>query len=294
MQGRRPSTTGLVLLLLLVLLHVLLPLAYGEEGRPIAPPPTRATVPVEAGERIRSDDREIAGLDTLVVRPVRSGPWPLVVFVHGAGAPPELYRPFLEPIAAAGHVVVAPAMPGSYDHADFSALLSLPFQPGRVRQLVTAVTTGPDAIGAADADEIVLMGHSLGAMTALATAFNTCCDDGRFDGVVALAGRMAEYPGGTFRTGAAPLLLVHGDADEVVPYGSSLESLLTLGTSAYLLTVEGGNHSSYLDPGSDSFPAVMDATLAFLTATLGDDPRGGLADLTTAGGEPGVRLTERD
>ncbi len=66
-----------------------------------------------------------------------------------------------------------------------------------------------------------------------------------------------------------------------------------MGTSAYLLTVDGGDHGGYLGGDADVYPAVRDAILAFLLATVGDDPRGGLADLRAAGSRDGVRLRTR-
>jgi fermentation-respiration switch protein FrsA (DUF1100 family) len=183
-------------------------------------------------------------------------------------------------------------MPGSVDHPDLSALASLPFQPGRLEQVVDAVTVGPQAIGAVDPERIVVVGHSLGGMAALAYSFNTCCADQRVDAVVSIAGQLGEFPG-TWGSGSAPVLLVHGEADETVPFRGSGDALQQVGTSAYLLTVVGGDHSGYLRPEDPAYPAVLAAVLAFFVATIGDDAQGGLADLTTAGGMEGVRLTSR-
>ncbi|MET0738470.1 MAG: alpha/beta hydrolase [Acidimicrobiales bacterium] len=244
----------------------------------------------EAGLPIRSEERTVAGMRTVVVRPRQHGPWPLVVWVHGPEAPPESYADLLDEIAAAGNVVAAPAMPGN---AGAEAVLALPFQPGRVRQVIDAVTTGPYAIAAADPEHIAVAGHSLGAMTALAAGFNSCCVDRRVDAVVAVAGGLATFPGGIYSSGAIPVLLVHGTRDGVAPYTGSGEALQQVGTSAYLLTVKRGDHDGYLRVDAAVHPAVRDAMVAFLHATIGGSPQAGLADLIHAGGRPGVRLTSR-
>jgi alpha-beta hydrolase superfamily lysophospholipase len=258
-----------------------------DAGRPTAEPqPVEEPTP----PAVDSDIREIAGLDVLVVRPVEHGPWPLVVFVHGAGAPPLFYADLLHDLAASGHVVLAPAMPGSVDDAGAGALLSLPFQPGRVRRLISAVTAGPERMASVDPDHIAIVGHSLGGMTALAVGYHTCCIDSRVDGIVSIAGEAAAFPGGQYSTAGPPLLLIHGERDPTVPYEGSVRALAFLGNPAYLLTVEDADHGSYLDPSAARYETVRDAIDAFLDATVGSSPGAGLADLHAAGNRPRVSL----
>lgn len=284
-MGRRAAAIGTAFLLAVALV------ACGDDGESERP---EAVEPIaDDGARTRSEVRAVAGLPTLVIQPRGGGPFPLVLFVHGAGAPPEFYEDLLTDLAAEGNVVVAPAMPGSVDDAGLSALSALPFQPGRVEQVIDAVTEGRESISAVDPERVVVAGHSLGAMTALATAFNTCCVDRRIDAVVAIAGQLAAFPGGVWNTGRVPVLLVHGRLDDTIAYTGSGAALQELGTSAYLLTVEQGDHGGYLDGNDTGYPAVRNAVLAFLLSTVGDQPQAGLTDLATAGSAAGVRLTTR-
>lgn len=284
-MGRRAAAVGTAFLLAVA------PVACGDDGDTERP---EAVAPIaDDGARTRSDIRVVAGLPTLVIQPRGGGPFPVVLFVHGAGAPPEFYQDLLTDLAAEGNVVVAPAMPGSVDESGLAALSVLPFQPGRVEQVIDAVTEGREAIPAVDPERVVIAGHSLGAMTALAMAFNTCCVDRRIDAVVSIAGQMAAFPGGAWSTGLVPVLLVHGRLDDTVAYTGSGEALQELGTSAYLLTVEQGDHGGYLGGDDGDYRSVRNAVLAFLVSTVGDQPQAGLADLAAAGSSAGVRLTTR-
>jgi dienelactone hydrolase len=276
----------------------LLAAACGEDDVPPAdahPAATTITTTTAVDEPtgVRLDERTIASLSTVVAMPEGGGPHPLVVFVHGAGVPPIFYDDLLRDLAAAGHVVVAPSMPGSVDHSNFQALAALPWQPWRVQQVIDEVTTGPRSLDAVDPERIVVVGHSLGGMTALALGFNRCCADPRVDGVVAVAGRLATLPGGAWRRGEIPVLLVHGDGDRTVPYRGSTEAMDRVGTSAHLLTVRRADHGEYLGPEHRAYPAVVAALLGFLELTVDGNPDSGLADLAAAGRMPGVRLTTR-
>ncbi len=272
----------------LLLVGVVLLAGCGAEDAPVPaagaealPPSTTLLGPPFV---VTVDEAPVAGLRSLVLRPEAPGPWPLVVFVHGAGAPPEYYEDLLGEVAAAGHVVVAPALPGSVDHADGRALLSLPDQPDRVGAVLDAVLGDPDRYDV-DPDRVALAGHSLGAMTVLATAHHDCCLDARPDVVVAVAGRLANFPG-AYGGGTAPVLLVHGDRDDVVPYRGSVTARRTLGglgVDASLLTVIGGDHGSYLDDDDPAHAAVVDAVTAFLAGPTVRPPAGAGTRLSPPG-----------
>jgi acetyl esterase/lipase len=65
--------------------------------------------------------------------------------------------------------------------------------------------------------------------------------------------------------GAPPFLIVHGDADPLVPFGQSMllrDALAKAGVPVTLHTVVGGGHGQFQDP------AVPEITRAFLDAHL--------------------------
>lgn len=160
--------------------------------------------------------------------PVRGRRFPLLVFSHGFGASGPAYEPVLRRFAQRGFVVAAPTFPLSNGNAPGGPqLLDYVNQPGDVSFVITqmlrldrdrssllAGTFAPEQIAAA--------GHSLGAITTLGVAYNSCCQDPRIDAAAVLSGVMLPFPGGTYFTGLshrpAPLFVVHGTADATVPY----------------------------------------------------------------------------
>jgi predicted dienelactone hydrolase len=206
-----------------------------------------------------------------------AGTFPLIVFAHGFGTDPNLseYSALLEQWAAAGFVVAAPLFPltrgdapGGPDLADYVN------QPGdmafvadrvvaqsRARTGLLSGLVNPRAIGAA--------GHSLGGVTTLGLVANTCCRDPLIKAAVVMSGDPITFPTGAVNYSTAPpLLLVHGNADQAVPYVSSIDAFNGASAPKGLLTVEGGNHDSPVTPTERAFPSVVRTTVDFFDRYL--------------------------
>jgi alpha-beta hydrolase superfamily lysophospholipase len=224
---------------------------------------------------------------------VDGGPYPLLVFAHGLGATPGAYADLLTGWAAAGYVVAAPEFPLSSasapagpDGADVAN------QPGDLSFLIdevlgaSAAGDGPLG-GAVDPDAIAVAGHSNGAITTLGIAANTCCRDDRLDAAIVLAGLAAEYAAGDYDLADTPaVLFVHGTADALLPYAEAVRVAEDLTAPRAMLTLEGGDHSSWVNAGDPAFDAVLRTSTDFLDAYVrGDaDAQARLRD----DGEPGV------
>jgi dienelactone hydrolase len=203
------------------------------------------------------------------------GPYPLVVFAHGFGSDVTSYLPLLQRWAAAGFVVAAPlfpltnaATPGGPDLSDYVN------QPGDMSFVVTqilqqsAAATGPLA-GLVDPSEVGAAGHSLGGVTTLGLVANTCCRDARIKAAVVMSGDPITFPTGRVDDAAAPpILLVHGNADQAVPYVSSVDVFNGAGAPKGLLTIIGGDHGSPVDPAGRAFASVVRATTDFFDRYL--------------------------
>ncbi len=206
------------------------------------------------------------------------GPYPLIVFAHGLGGSPEGYQPVLQRWAAAGFVVAAPAFPltnsaarggpNAQDYtnqpADVSFVIDEVLHAAAQPSGVLAGLVDPDAIGAA--------GHSLGGITTIGLATNTCCHDARVKAAVVMAGDALTFPDGSPDFAAAPpLLFVHGTADTLVPYEASVDAFNAAQGPKGLLTIPAGDHGSPVALAGKAFTSVMRATTDFFRAYLEHD-----------------------
>lgn len=102
-----------------------------------------------------------------IIAPTRRGRYPLIAFSHGNFAAPSRYRAMLDPIAAAGYVIVAPL------HVDSELMPhDKPPSPATVWQtrnedLALALAASPPG---ADRRRRGVMGHSFGALNAQVAA----------------------------------------------------------------------------------------------------------------------------
>ena len=221
------------------------------------------------------------------------GPFPLIVFAHGFGGSPENAQGLLQSWAAAGYVVAAPRFPltnssavGGVDAGDFAN------QPGDVSFVITSLLdaskkdveplarlVAPHGIGIA--------GHSLGGITTLGIAANTCCRDDRVKAAVVLSGDPLSFPKGKFDyANAPPILLVHGTADALVTYDASVGVFNRAKSPKGLVTITDGNHGAPVAVAGPAGASVVRATTDFFDAYLGGDNVA--RDRIASDGEQGV------
>jgi predicted dienelactone hydrolase len=233
-------------------------------------------------------------LPTLVLYPdLRSGRpahFPLIVFSHGFTASGPAYAPLLEKWAARGFVVAAPTFPLSNGRAPGGPTIAdYVNQPGDVSFVITQLLRvnkdGRSALhGEIDHGRIGVAGHSLGAITTLGVAYNSCCQDPRIDAAVPISGLALPFGNGTFFTGpAVPLLLIHGTDDHTVPYQGSVNAFEQAAPPKYFMTLIGAPHTPFFGPWG---PPIDDTVVAFFDKYLRH--RGGDADIERAANVPGI------
>jgi acetyl esterase/lipase len=175
---------------------------------------------------------------------------PLIVYAPGYGQTPGLEEeaPLLRRWAAAGYEVAGVLFPFTRtDAPGGSNLADYINQPADVSFVITQLVTGPLS-GGIDPSRIGVAGHSLGAVTVLGLVGNTCCRDRRIKAAVAMSTEPLGFQGGSVDyRGAPPLLLIHGDADQMAPYPVSVEAFNQAFPPKGLLTIRHGNHASTVD-----------------------------------------------
>ena len=241
--------------------------------------PSRPTA--AAGDQAARPERT---LRTVIYHPAGAGRFPLIVFAHGnTVSDPGYYQVLLHSWVSAGYVVAAPIFPLSSTRLPGGGA-DLVNQPADVSFVISemlrldADPRSPYA-GRIDAARIGVAGHSLGAMTTLGVAFHSCCLDDRIRAGVVLAGRERPFPTGAFFPGTiTPLMIVHGDADPLLPLEAAQQIYEHALGPRFLLTVLGGDHDSpYAGVNGQVRPdtrVVMTATLDFLDRYLKDRPDG--------------------
>lgn len=211
-----------------------------------------------------------------------NGPWPLVVFGHGFGGTPFVYRRLLRAWAAAGYLVAAPVFPLENANApggpDEDDVVNQPADMSFViAQLLAASASSASPLhGLVDPRRIAVAGQSDGAMTAFATTYERPWRDRRVRAAVILSGaelarRIPLDPH------AAPLLAVQGTADRINDPIYSLRLYRAVGRPKFLLLLRRAGH---LDPYTVPGPwlaAVERVSIAFLDHYLGSGSLGAIA-----------------
>lgn len=244
-----------------------------------------------------------------VFAPAEPGEYPLIAFSHGAFATPGRYEAMLEPLAAAGFVVLAPMHVDSEEYRRAEGEPARPAHPvtwaGRTADMELALA--PDAaIRAALADKgltleegkVIALGHSYGALIAQLYGGAVAVEpdggsvdrrDPEVDAVVAFS-PPGPMPGLVASEGwsslAVPALTITGTADVLPGFIDDWRAHLAAHEAApegarAVWIGEGIDHyfgGSFGRPGDVSadearlFARALERTLAFMQAHVQDEP----------------------
>ncbi len=202
-----------------------------------------------------------------------AGAFPLVEFSHGVTATGPEYVPVIEAWVRAGYVVAAPTFPlTSGAGASIADVVNQPADVSFVLTSMTALGTNPTdpLFGHLAPGCTAIAGHSLGAITTLATVYDSCCAEPRARAAISLSGWALPLDGGNYTNAPpVPLLLVHGDADQTVPYSASQQAFAELHGFRWFLTLHGAGHVSiFVKPWNQ---ILLDGVIAFLNYQLKGD-----------------------
>ncbi len=244
------------------------------------------TRPVTGGGQTLADHRD---LPTFVWTPAGSGPFPLVVFVHGYDKGPLDYQRFCTALASSGYVVAAPSFPQEDPARGFSLdRTHLADEAADVSFVITALEGRPSE--RVDASRVAVVGHSDGADVALLVGYGTGTVDPQVGAVVADApDPMTVAPVASH----VPLLLVQGTADTVVPYSSSQTVFRQVDAPIFYLSLLGADHLPPIAGGTSWTPVLDDAVALFLDATVADRGSGNASLEAGLSSSPLVRLASK-
>jgi dienelactone hydrolase len=263
-------------------------LAVGEQTENLVDPSRPTQAPASAPERT---------LVTTVRFPETGGPYPLIVLAHGFDGHPRKFVELATAWAQAGYVVAVPRFPLTSDDIAAGVIGDVVEQPADVSFVIDEMLrlNGEEGRleGRIDPDRIGVAGLSLGAITTLGVTYNSCCRDDRIDAAISMAG--LQYPfEGEFDITGVPLLLFHGDADPVLPHGSSVDTFTVAAPPKFFVTIIGGSHAPPFEDDDDPADAMVEEVSAdFWDVYLADEPDA-LDRLLADADVPGLTMLQYD
>jgi dienelactone hydrolase len=234
---------------------------------------------VDRGRTIRlpNGTRVPRPLRTVVRYPADRHLHPLVVFGHGFALAPATYSGLLGAWARAGYVVAAPVFPLTNESAlgrpDESDLVN---QPEDMRIVITRLLAQGARrngllTGRIDPARIAVAGHSDGAVTALAVAYDRRFRDSRVRAAIVLSGApfagMTSFPGN-----GPPLLAVQGTADSLNAPATTAAYFRRAHHPKFLLWLLDASHEAPYTHQEPQLGIVERSTTAFLDHYLRGRP----------------------
>ncbi|MGQ0805163.1 MAG: alpha/beta hydrolase family protein [Actinomycetota bacterium] len=235
----------------------------------------------------------------------KGGPYPLILFSHGLTANAAVYEGVISEWVSAGYVVAAPDYPLSNTNAPggnvfANGLGDVKNQPADAsfvidEMLALSKESGP-LRGMVDKKHIGASGHSLGGMTTLGLVYSSCCIDERIDAAAPMSGvaALVAEPNTYFTGVDTPLLVLHGDADPLVPYRAGQDAYANASAPKFLVTFVGAGHiQPFVGAEGPQGDVLVASGVAFWDYFLKDDPAG-LDRLEDADADPAVATLQEE
>ena len=211
-------------------------------------------------------------LETILVQPTSGGLFPLVVFAHGLEGQGAQLLQHARTLARAGYLVALPTFPlTSGFGAGITDYVNQPADISFVIDSVLNLAADPDdpLADKVDAERIALAGHSLGSVSVHGAAYNSCCIDNRVDAAIMIAAFELPFPNGTLDDRPAiPLLVIHGQQDDVIPIAQAEAVYAAAAEPALLVRFPTGDHANMLFPQDADDEALVEITDETMTAFL--------------------------
>jgi dienelactone hydrolase len=238
-------------------------------GSPVEPVAAIAAAPVPGfAVRVHTLNlyrTEQRPLPTIVWYPAAPGRFPVVLLSHGLGGQPDGFTDLAQALAGAGFVVAAPAYPHTRKHAPLFDRNDVHNQPGDAKFVLESLARDP-VVGPIAASRGCAAGFSAGGFTT-SGMFTTARWRGLRCGIVISGGAME----GGFTGAAAPILFIHGDADNVVAYSRGRSAYENLFWPKAFLTMYGQGHGEFLDSKRAGFEPAAATIVDFLRWNLYGD-----------------------
>ncbi len=260
---------------------------------------TRPTPPIQAD--LEADSRTIR---LVLWIPPSAADTPILVLAHGVDGGPEKFDHFARAVASRRIVVAALAFPLSNEQVGLSigALGDLENQPGDMAFVFSwleeqANSSESPLFQRFDPNQLVVLGHSMGAATVLALTRSVCCADTTPKASILISTptylmEMAFHES-EIQTDGPPTLLIHGMADPGVAFSFSSNLYQTITPPRVLVGLPDTGHSEMLEtPTEEPDPAqlvTVDLVDAFIQRQLGG-AKTGLSDLLTELKESGYTV----
>jgi dienelactone hydrolase len=202
-----------------------------------------------------SPERPERELDGELWRPAdRALPGPLVIYSHGFLSFRQEAMYLARFLASHGYTVAAVDFPLTSIYAlDDPQMVDVANQPGDVSFLIDYLLMrnadpGDPLFATIDSSRIAAAGISLGGLTSTLLTFHRALRDPRIAALVSIAGPTTLFTADFFTASEAPMLMIYGSADAIVPMAQNADPVMRMRPGTVLVTLADGSHAGFSLP----------------------------------------------